>query len=263
MNVKNTRYRIAVLCAAGAFGLAHAAEDAAPAQPPVHGPVRNVVLVHGLYADGSSWGKVIPLLQAQGLHVTAVQNPTTSLQDDVAAVRRVLALQDGPTVLVGHSFGGMVITEAGTDPKVTGLVYIAARASDAGEDYAALARRFPAAPASAGLEWNADGFGQLTEQAFVKDFVSDLPVSEARAYYAVQQRGGKPITQARTTVAAWRQKPSWYAVSTQDHTINPDLQRFMAKRIGARTVELTSGHVSILSHPQEVADLILEAVHTP
>jgi pimeloyl-ACP methyl ester carboxylesterase len=222
---------------------------------------RNVVLVHGLYADGSSWGKVIPLLQARGLHVTAVQNPTTAFGDDVDAVRRVLALQAGPTLLVAHSYGGMVISEAGTDPKVTGLVYIAARAPDAGEDYPALTKKFPAAPAGAGLEWAPDGFGALKEQAFLKDFAGDLPPAEARVYYAVQQRIGKPVTQAVTTVAAWRNKPTWYAVSTQDRTIDPDLQRFMAKRMGATTIELKSSHVSLLSHPREVADLILNSAH--
>lgn len=253
MNRRKTLAGIAALCAAAAVTLgARAAE-------PLVVPVKNVVLVHGLYADGSSWGKVIPLLQAQGLHVTAVQNPTTSFQDDVAAVRRALAQQDGPTLLVAHSYGGMVITEAGADPKVTGLVYIAARAPDAGEDYPALTKTYPAAPAGAGLRWDADGYGALSEPAFLKDFAGDLPPAEARVYYAVQQRMGKPVTQARTTVAAWRQKPSWYAVSTEDRTINPDLQRFMAKRMGAKTIELASSHVSLLSHPREVADLILQA----
>ena len=139
--------RLAALAALAAIGAlnANAAEQPAPAAAP--GPVKNVVLVHGLYADGSSWGKVIPLLQARGLHVTAVQNPTTSLEDDAAAVRRTLALQDGPTVLVGHSWGGMVISEVGNDQKVASLVYVAARAPDAGEDYPALAKRFPTPPA--------------------------------------------------------------------------------------------------------------------
>jgi pimeloyl-ACP methyl ester carboxylesterase len=242
----------ATLSAALAMTLsAHAADAPAPA--------RNVVLVHGLYADGSSWAKVIPLLQAKGLHVTAVQNPTTTFQYDVDAVRRALALQDGPTLLVGHSYGGGVITEAGVDPKVTGLVYIAARAPDAGEDYPALVKKFPTPPASAGLKWEADGFGALSEQAFLKDFAGDLPASEARVYYAVQQRVGKAAPGGKTTVAAWRQKPSWYAVSTQDRTIDPDLERYMAKRMGAKTVELPASHVAMLSHPREVADLILEA----
>jgi len=220
---------------------------------------RNVVLVHGLFADGSSWGKVIPLLQQAGLNVMAVQNPLSSFADDVEATRRALALQQGPTLLVAHSYAGMVISEAGMDPKVTALVYVAARAPDAGENYGELAGRFPTPPASAGIVWGADGYGQLSEEAFVRDFAGDLPAAEARAYYAVQGRMSKATPAARTTTAAWRQKPTYYAVSKQDRTINPDLQRFMAKRMNARTVELPASHVSLLSHPQEVAALILSA----
>ncbi|MGF6767883.1 pimeloyl-ACP methyl ester carboxylesterase [Paraburkholderia sp. GAS199] len=233
--------------------LAQTNTSAAPA------PVHNIVLVHGLYADGSSWEKVIPLLQAKGFHVTSVQNPTTSLDADVDAVKRALAQQDGPTLLVAHSYGGMVISQAGDDPKVSGLVYIAARAPDAGEDYPALTHKFPAAPAGAGLQWSADGYGKLSESAFVKDFAGDLPVAEAEKYYAVQQPMGKAITTAKTTVAAWHDKPTWYAVSTEDRTINPDLERFMANRMKAHTIEIPSSHVSLISHPQEVANLILEA----
>jgi pimeloyl-ACP methyl ester carboxylesterase len=221
-------------------------------------PIKNVVLVHGLFADGSSWQKVIPLLQAKGLHVTAVQNPTTSLDADVDSVKRALALQDGPTLLVAHSYGGMVISQAGDDPKVAGLVYIAARAPDAGEDYPALTKKFPAAPASAGLKW-VDGYGALSEQAFLKDFAGDLPTAEAETLYAVQQPMGKPITMAKTTVAAWHDKPTWYAVSTEDRTINTDLERFMANRMHAHTIELKASHVSLLSRPTEVANLIIEA----
>ncbi|NAT00202.1 alpha/beta hydrolase, partial [Pseudomonas syringae pv. actinidiae] len=164
------------------------------------------LIVHALYADASSWAKVIPLLQAKGLHVTAVQIPTTSLEADVDAVKRTLALQDGPTLLVAHSYGGMVISQAGDDPKVKGLVYVAARAPDAGEDYPALTRKFSPAPAGAGLQWSADGYGLLSEQAFVHDFAGDLPVQEASVYFAVQQPIGKPITMAKTTVAAWHDK---------------------------------------------------------
>lgn len=259
-NRRTVLTRLAAAAAVLAFvGGAQAQQRAGAAPAASNEPVRNIVLVHGLYADGSSWGKVIPLLQAKGLHVTAVQNPTTSFQDDVDAVKRVLALQDGPTLLVAHSYGGMVISEAGTDPKVTGLVYIAARAPEAEEDYPALTRKFPAAPAGAGLKWEADGFGALSETAFLKDFAGDLPPAQARLYYAVQQRIGKPVTLAKTTVAAWHEKPSWYAVSTEDRTINPDLQRFMARRMGATTIELASSHVSLLSHPQDVARLILDA----
>ncbi len=221
-------------------------------------PVRNVVLVHGAYADGSSWSEVIPLLQKAGLHVTAVQNPLTSLANDVEATRRILALQDGPTVLVGHSWAGTVISEVGTDPKVAALVYLAARAPDVGEDYTALAAKFPAPPASAGFV-KADGYGQLNEDAFVHDFAGDLDPARARALYAVQGRVSVSLFGSRTTQAAWKTKPSWYAISTQDRTTAPDLQRFLAKRMKAHSIELESSHVSLLSHPHEIAKLILEA----
>src|ERR1700681_230055 len=148
---------------------------------------RNVVLVHGAYADGSSWSEVIPLLQRAGLNVTAVQNPLTSLADDVEATRRILALQDGPTVLVGHSWAGTVISEAGVDPKVSALVYVAARAPDAGEDYTALAAKFPTPPASAGLV-KSGGFAQLSEEAFLRDFAGDIEPAKARILYAVRGR---------------------------------------------------------------------------
>ena len=219
---------------------------------------RNVVLVHGAYADGSSWRKVIPLLQAAGLRVAAVQNPLTSLADDVAATRRILALQDGPTVLVGHSWAGTVISEAGTDRNVSALVYVAARAPDAGEDYAALAARFPTPPASAGLV-KADGFAELSEEAFLRDFAGDIDPVKARVLYAVQGRISETLFASRTTQASWRSKPSWYAVSTNDLTTSPDLERFLAKRMKARTIELASSHLSMLSHPREITDLILEA----
>jgi len=225
--------------------------------------IKNIVLVHGLFADGSSWSKVIPQLQAKGLHVTSVQNPTTSLDNDAAAVKNVLAQQDGPVILVAHSYGGMVISQAGNDPKVKGLVYIAARAPEAGEDYAALTKKFPPAPASAGLQWHNDGYGALSESAFIHDFAGDLPKNEAEVYYAAQQPIGKAITTARTTVAAWHNKPTWYAVSTEDRTINPDQQRFMAKRIHAQTIELKASHVSLISQPNAVASLIMQAAHVP
>lgn len=245
------------------MSLALAALSTTAARADTPQEVKNIVLVHGLFADGSSWGKVIPLLQAKGLHVTAVQNPTTSLDNDVAAVKRALAQQDGPVILVAHSYGGMVISQAGNEPEVKGLVYIAARAPEAGEDYPALTKKYPAAPASAGLKWSNEGYGALSEFAFIHDFAGDLPENEAKAYYAVQQPMGKAITQAKTTVAAWHNKPTWYAVSTEDRTINPDLERFMAKRMKANTIELNSSHVSLISQPQAVANLIMKAAHVP
>jgi pimeloyl-ACP methyl ester carboxylesterase len=217
--------------------------------------IRNVVLVHGAYADGSCWTDVIGLLQSAGLRATAVQNPLTSLADDVAATRRVLALQDGPTVLVGHSWAGTVISEAGVDPKVAALVYVAARAPDAGEDFAALAGKYPAPPANAGRV-KADGFVQLSEDAFVRDFAGDLDPARARVLAAVQGRVAEALFASRTTQAAWRSKPSFYAISTSDRTIAPELQRFLASRMKAKTIEVAASHVSMLSHPKEIAQLI-------
>jgi pimeloyl-ACP methyl ester carboxylesterase len=219
---------------------------------------RNIVLVHGLFADGSSWSEVIARLQARGLNVTSVQNPLTTLDDAVAETRRVLARQDGPTVLAGHSFSGMIVTEVGVDPKVSALVYVAARAPDAGEDYAELAKGFPTPPASAGVVFDGDE-GRLTEAAFLRDFAGDLPEAQAKVLYAVQQPFFKALLTGKTEHAAWRSKPSFYAVSTEDRTINPDLERFMAKRMGATTIEVKASHLSLISHPQEIADLILQA----
>ncbi|MFY9968758.1 MAG: alpha/beta hydrolase [Roseiarcus sp.] len=220
--------------------------------------VRNVVLVHGLFADGSCWSEVIPRLQAAGINATAVQNPLTTLEESVAAAERALALQDGPTVLVGHSFSGMIVTEAGVDPKVTALVYVAARAPDAGEDYTALAKGFPAPPASAGIVFSGD-WGQLSEAAFLRDFAGDLPPEKARVLYAVQGPFQRKLLEGKTTHAAWRSKPSYYAVSTEDRTINPDLERFMAKRMGATTIEVKASHLSLISQPDTIARLILDA----
>jgi pimeloyl-ACP methyl ester carboxylesterase len=222
--------------------------------------VRNVVLVHGAYADASSWLGVIPLLQAAGLRVLAVQNPLTSFSDDVAATKRALASIGGPAVLAAHSYGGMVISEAGIDERVSALVYIAARAPDAGEDYTALASQYPKPPASNGLV-HSDGYAQLSEEAFVRDFAGDLPRERARALYAVQAPITDTLFSAKTSVAAWRQKPSWYAVSTNDRTIDPGLQRFMAKRMNAKTIELAASHVSLLSQPAKISKLILEAAN--
>jgi pimeloyl-ACP methyl ester carboxylesterase len=220
--------------------------------------VRNVVLVHGLFADGSCWSEVIARLQPKGMQVTAVQNPLTTLQASVEATQRVLALQQGPTVLVAHSFGGMILTEAGVDPKVSAVVYVAARAPDAGEDYTALARGFPTPPASAGIVW-FDDEGRLSEEAFLRDFAGDLPADKARVLYAVQAPFKRALLADKTAHAAWRSKPSWYAVSTEDRTINPDLQRFMAKRMGAKTIEVKASHLSLISQPDAITNLILEA----
>jgi len=248
------RRTFSIALAAG-LGAALPASRGAAASPVA---IRNVVLVHGLFADGSCWSEVIALLQAAGLNATAVQNPLTTLPEAVAATQRVLARQDGPTVLVGHSFAGMIVTEAGTHSNVSALVYVAARAPDAGEDYTALAKKFPTPPASAGIVFDGDE-GRLSEAAFLHDFAGDLPEAKAKVLYAVQEPFQKALLTGKTSQAAWRLKPSFYAVSTRDRTINPDLQRFMAKRMGARTIEVEASHVSLISHPQEITRLILEA----
>jgi pimeloyl-ACP methyl ester carboxylesterase len=234
---------------------------APPGAAAVSAPVkaRNVVLVHGLFADGSCWSEVIARLQAAGLNATSVQNPLTTLPEAVASAQRVLARQDGPTVLVGHSFSGMIVTEAGMHPNVSALVYVAARAPDAGEDYAALAKGFPTPPATAGIVFDGDE-GRLSEAAFLRDFAGDLPAAKAKVLYAVQEPFNRALLTGKTTHAAWRSKPSFYAVSTEDRTINPDLERFMAKRMGAKTIEVKSSHLSMISHPAEITTLILAAV---
>jgi pimeloyl-ACP methyl ester carboxylesterase len=238
-------------------GVASAVLPRAPAAQPA-AKARNVVLVHGLFADGSSWTEVIARLQGAGLNATAVQNPLTTLPDALAATERVLARQDGPTVLVGHSFSGMLVTEAGMHPNVSALVYVAARAPDAGEDYTALAKTFPTPPASRGIVFDGEE-GRLSEPAFLRDFAGDLPEAKARVLYALQQPFQKALLTGRTTHAAWRSKPSFYAVSIEDRTIDPDLERFMAKRMGARTVEIKASHLSLISQPDAITALILEA----
>lgn len=219
---------------------------------------KNVVLVHGAWADGSSWSEVIPLLQKEGLNVIAVQNPLTSIADDSAATKRVLATLEGPTVLAGHSYGGSVVSDAGVDPKVTALVYVAARAPDAGEDFNALAAKYPTMPVRAGAH-EKDGYTWLDEEHFVKYFAGDLPSAKAKALFAVQQPIAATLFAGKSTAAAWESKPSFYAVSKNDQTTSPELERFVAKRMKATTIELDASHVSMISHPREIADLILKA----
>jgi pimeloyl-ACP methyl ester carboxylesterase len=241
-----------------AAGAATSLLGPAMAQTQAAGGARNVVLVHGLFADGSCWSEVIARLQSKGIRATSVQNPLSTLQEGVEATQRALTLQEGPAVLVAHSFAGMIVTEAGIDPKVSAVVYVAARAPDAGEDYTALAKQFPTPPASAGIVWSGD-YGQMSENAFLRDFAGDLPTDKARVLYAVQAPFKRTLLTDKTSHAAWRSKPSWYAVSTEDRTINPDLERYMAKRMGAKTIEVKASHLSLISHPQEITDLILSA----
>jgi pimeloyl-ACP methyl ester carboxylesterase len=254
----NRRTFVSMVAAGAASTLVQGTAVAAQPAP----KARNVVLVHGLFADGSSWSEVIARLQAAGLNGTSVQNPLATLPEAVASAERVLARQDGPTVLVGHSFSGMIVTEAGMHPNVSALVYVAARAPDAGEDYTALAKTFPTPPASAGIVFDGDE-GRLSEAAFLRDFAGDLPEAKAKILYAVQEPFQKALLTGKTTHAAWRSKPSFYAVSTEDRTINPDLERFMAKRMGAKTIEVKASHLALISHPDEIARLILEAAGQP
>ena len=249
----NRRTFVSMAAAGAASALIQGVAVAQPAAK-----ARNVVFVHGLFADGSCWSEVIARLQQKGMQVTSVQNPLTTLPEAVASAERVLARQDGPTVLVGHSFSGMIVTEAGMHPNVSALVYVAARAPDAGEDYTTLAKTFPAPPASAGIVFDGDE-GRLSEAAFLRDFAGDLPEAKAKVLYAVQEPFQKALLTGKTTHAAWRSKPSFYAVSTEDRTINPDLERFMAKRMGAKTIEVKASHLSLISQPDTITSLVLEA----
>jgi pimeloyl-ACP methyl ester carboxylesterase len=221
--------------------------------------VKNVVLVHGAFADGSSWSKVIAILQAKGFTVTAVQNPLTSLADDVAATRRALALQTGPVILVGHSWAGAVITEAGVDPKVAGLVYVAAFAPDIGEVIGELGKNYPPQAAFAAPIVDAQGFMSLSSDAVVKNFAWDVNPKEAQTLAATQTPIATSAFGGKVTNVAWKSKPSWYIVATGDQAISPDEERFFARRMKARTTELDASHVPMLSKPREVAAVIMEA----
>lgn len=222
-------------------------------------PVKNIVLVHGAFADGSSWSKVVPILQAKGYNVTAIQHPMNTLADDVAATKRALALQNGPVILVGHSWGGAVITEAGNEPNVAALVYIAAFGPDVGETLNALGKGQPPMPAIAALQVDKEGWGRLPTEAVLKYFVQDLPKAEGLVVAATQGPAHVSLFDTKLTTAAWKTKPSWFAVAKRDGTIAPDAERFFAKRMKATTTELDSDHVAMLSHPNEVAAIIMDA----
>jgi pimeloyl-ACP methyl ester carboxylesterase len=222
-------------------------------------PVKNIVLVHGAFADGSSWSKVIPLLQAKGLHVTSVGTPLTSFADDVAATKRAIAAEDGPVILVGHSYGGVVITEAGNDPKVAGLVYVAAFAPDANRSITEISKPFPPSPGLSKVKPLTDGFILLTPEGIETAFAQDLTKEEKALLVAVQPQTAGAIFEAKPSAAAWHSKPSWFIVASNDNMIAPEQEKSMAKQIGAITSVLPSSHVAMLSHPKEVANVIEDA----
>jgi pimeloyl-ACP methyl ester carboxylesterase len=202
--------------------------------------VPNVVLVHGAFADGSSWSRVIPLLLAKGHRVTSVAIPLTSFADDVAATRRAIGAQDGPVLLVGHSYGGVVITEAGNDPKVAGLVYVAAFAPDANKSIGEISEGFPKPPGLDELRPQPDGFLLLTAKGIEDDFAQDLSPAEKALLVAVQPQTAGAIFDAKPTAAAWRSKPSWYVIANKDRMIAPRREQSMAKTIGAERRRMTA-----------------------
>lgn len=250
---------IPVLVAALAFGAVPAAQ--AQADQGAAEPVRNVVLVHGAFADGSGWRGVYDDLTARGYRVTIVQNPLTSFADDVAATRRILARQVGPVILVGHSYGGTVITEAGNDPKVAGLVYVTAFAPNDGQSTGDLLAEIPAPPEFI-VEPGEDGFGFISLEKFKIGFAGDATDADAAFLRDSQVPIAMASFGAAVTQAAWKTRPSWAVIATEDNAIDPRLQRLMAERAGSETVDIAASHVPFLTHPREVADLIDRAART-
>jgi pimeloyl-ACP methyl ester carboxylesterase len=221
-----------------------------------------VLLVHGAWADGSSWRKVIPLLQASGLRSVAVQLPLTSLADDAAAVKRAIALEEGPVLLAGHSYGGAVISEAGDDAKVVGLIYVAAFAPNVGQSAGSLGASVPPAPLAAEAKADAFGFVKLTRTGMFESFAQDLPIADREILYAVQGPTSVQSLGGTATVAAWKSKPSYYLVGKNDRAIPPQLQRTMAATIKAHVTVVESSHVVMLAAPEIVAKVIIEAAST-
>ena len=245
------------LILSAALGFGATATAATPG--PIADTRPTVVLVHGAFADGSSWNKVIPLLQAQGLNAVAVQNPLTSLEDDVAFANRVINAQSGPVVLVGHSWGGTVITEAGNDPKVRALVYVAAFAPDAGQSTGDQVGAHPAPPGLGGVVPFGEGYLKMSEASWIANVGQDLPEEDAKVLAVVQTPLSLVTFDDKVRKAAWRDRPSWYAVSMKDRAVSVELQRELAAKLKARTVEIEASHMSPLSQPRAVADVIREA----
>jgi pimeloyl-ACP methyl ester carboxylesterase len=222
--------------------------------------VKNIVLVHGAFADGSSWAKVIPLLEAKGLHVTAVQNPLSSLADDVAATKRAIANQDGPVILVGHSWAGMVISEAGNDPKVAGLVYVAAIVPDENQSADDVIKAYSPPPGLAEAKPDAAGFLSLTRKGIDEDFVPDVPGAERAIVYATQGTWNSACLGDKVSAPAWTTKPSWF-IAVNDRMLSPEYEQAIAKHIHATTTTLPTGHVPMLSKPKDTAAVIIDAAN--
>lgn len=246
---------IALLAVATLF----ASPEIANAQSASKGGVKNIVLVHGAFADGSSWAKVIAQLQEKNFNVVAVQNPLTSFDEDVAATKRAIAQMEGPVLLVGHSYGGMVISEAGKESKVAGLVYVAALVPEDGQSAQDVNAAMPTTGVEKLFNFSAEGFLSLSPQAVDQHFIQDVSLAEKKVIYAVQIPWAASATMQKVSNPAWQTKPSWSIIAAKDGMINPDLQRFKAKLIKAKTLELTSGHVPMISQPNKVTDFIVSA----
>ncbi len=253
MSIRFTFRALAVALSLATAGSVSAAEPARDLT------ARTVVLVHGAFADGSSWAKVIPLVTARGLDVVAVQNPLSSLEADIDATRRAIDQAAGPVVLVGHSWGGVVITEAGNDPKVEALVYVAAFAPDAGQSIASMTAGDPAPPYAPFLRKDEGGYLTLTEEGVLQNFAHDLPEPEAKLVAITQGPWHESCAAAVVTRAAWHDKPVFTVISAEDRMIPPALQEQMVRTTGAKATTVPSSHVVMLSHPREVADQILAA----
>ena len=224
--------------------------------------IKNVVLVHGAFADGSSWSKVVAQLQAKGYNVIAVQNPLTSFAEDVAATKRAIAQMDGPVLLAGHSYGGMVISEAGNDPKVAGLVYVAALVPEDGQNVNDVNAAMPLTAAGPEFLLSPEGFLSLSLKGVNEFFAQDASPAERKIIFATQVTWAAAATQEKVYNPAWKIKPSWYIVAKKDGMINPELERYKAKLIKATTIELESGHVPMITEPKKVGAFIMEAAQT-
>ena len=221
--------------------------------------VKNIVLVHGAFADGSSWAKVIPLLEEKGYHATAVQNPLTSLADDVASTKRIIALQDGPVLLVGHSWGGAVITQVGDDAKVAGLVFVAAYAPEEGQSANDASTPFGITEGQKQIRVDSEKFASMTSQGILEDFAQGLPMAERKLVFAVQGQSYGPMFDEKLTVAAWRSKPSWVVVSENDRMLPPAMEHANAKKFATGSTALPTCHLAMLEQPEKVVEVIEDA----